>query len=269
MSPSIELMHHASGPFLSTEALRKQVPAVFATHQFEKTSPDYVFISTEQLVEALRDVGFHPTDARQRRSRGERLGFARHMIRFRSHDAVCVVGCTPEVILINSHDATSAWQLRGGFYRFACCNGVIVSLADLTVLRVPHRGNVIASVVQSAQHIMDQLHGIGGIIEQMVRTELDAQTRQAFAQRALEIRYRDQGRFPFDADRLLQARRDEDRSDNLWCVYNRVQENVVCGGIAGRSATGRRVTSRRITAVQEDVRLNVELWQEAMSLIRA
>lgn len=271
MSTSIELIHQSARPSLSIDALRRRAPAVFAAHQFDKTSPNYVFISTQELVEALQDVGFHATDARQRWSRGDRLGYARHMIRFRATaESLSVVGCTPEIILINSHDATSAYELRGGLYRFVCCNGLIVSLADLGVVRVPHRGNVVAKVLEGAQQIMGQLQGIGAIIEKMVRTELDERARQAFAQRALEIRYRNRdGRFPFEASRLLEVQREADRGDSLWSVYNRLQENVICGGIVGRSAAGRRTKSRRITAVQEDVRLNVALWQEAMQLIRA
>jgi hypothetical protein len=267
MSSLIQSIHSSARPSLSTEILRQRAPAVFADRQFDKTGANYVFISTQQLVEALRDVGFHPTDARQRWSRGDRLSYARHMIRFRASESVSVVDCTPEVILINSHDATSAYQLRGGLYRLVCCNGLIVSLADFGVVRVPHRGNVIASVVDGARRIMDQLNGIGPIIERMARTELDQRARETFAQRALELRYRHRERFPFQADRLLQSRREADQGNTLWCVYNRVQENVICGGIDGKSVTGRHTRSRRITAVQEDVRLNVALWHEAMALI--
>ncbi|MEJ1961064.1 MAG: DUF932 domain-containing protein [Gammaproteobacteria bacterium] len=268
MSSLIQSVHSSSRPALSIDTLRRRVPAAFADRQFEKTGSNYVFISTEELVDALRDVGFHPTDARQRWSRGDRLGYARHMIRFRASDDLRIVDCTPEVILINSHDATSAYQLRGGLYRFVCCNGLIISLADFGVVHIPHRGNVVASVVDGARQIMDQLKGVGPIIEQMARTELDQRAREAFAQRALEMRYRHQDRFPFDASRLLESRRESDQGDSLWSVYNRVQENVICGGITGKTATGRRTSSRKITALQEDVRLNVALWHEAMALIR-
>jgi Domain of unknown function (DUF932) len=270
MSTSIELINPAQRFSLSTESLRRRAPAVFADHQFEKTSPNYIFISTRELVEALRDVGFYPVDARQRRSRGERLGYARHMIRFQAAgESLSIVGCTPEVILINSHDATSAYELRGGLYRFVCCNGLIVSLADFGVIRVPHRGNVISSVVQGARRIMNELQGIGPIIESMVHTELDEQARQRFAQRALEIRYRNCDHYPFEASSLLRPRQEPDQGNDLWSVYNTVQGNIICGGIVGRSVTGRQVTSRRITAVQEDLRLNVALWHEALALIRS
>lgn len=248
----------------------RRAPAVFASHQFERTSENYVFISTAELVDALREAGFIAVDARQRRSRGERLGYARHMIRFQpAEHSLRIADCMPEIILINSHDATSAWELRGGLYRSVCCNGLIVALSELAVIRVPHRGNVIASVVDGARRITEQLGGIGHIIERMVATELDQDAQRAFAQKALELRYRRKETFPFDAERLLEARRDADRSNTLWTVYNKVQENIICGGILGRTRAGRKITSRRIRAIGEDVRLNVALWQEAMALIRA
>ncbi|HVZ32957.1 MAG TPA: DUF932 domain-containing protein, partial [Polyangiaceae bacterium] len=212
MSGSLILTNNAPHSHLSRDALMRRAPAVFASHQFERTSESYVFISTAELVDALREAGFVAVDARQRRSRGDRFGFARHMIRFQpAEQSLRIVDCTPEIILINSHDATSAWELRGGLYRSVCCNGLIVALAELTLIRVPHRGNVIASVVDAARHITDQLGGIGHIIERMVATELDQETQRAFAQKALELRYRRQKDFPFDAQCLLEARREEDR----------------------------------------------------------
>lgn len=269
MSSAIEIVGSNPRSGLSLEHLQRRTPAVFASHRFEQTGDNYVFISTHQLVEALMNAGFHPTDARQRRSRGDRLGYARHMIRFRqASESLQIVDCMPEIILINSHDASSAYQLRGGLYRFVCCNGLIVSLADFGVIRVPHRGNVLASVVEGAQRISKHLDGVGQIIERMARTELELQAQRAFAERALELRYRGQQHFPFDAGRLLEARRESDQGNDLWTVYNKVQENIICGGIAGRSALGRRITSRRINAIDADVRINVALWREAMALIR-
>jgi hypothetical protein len=269
MSTSIELIGSGERSDLSLDYLRRRAPAAFASHRFERTGDNYVFISTHELVQALMDAGFHPTDARQRRSRGERLGYARHMIRFRQGgEDLRVVDCTPEIILINSHDATSAYQLRGGLYRFVCCNGLILSLAEFGMIRVPHRGNVIASVVEGAQQISRHLAGIGQVIERMACTELEQQAQMVFAQRALELRFRGKAYFPFDAGRLLEARREADQGKDLWTVYNRIQENVICGGIAGRTAIGRRTSSRRITSIDEDIRINVALWQEAMALIR-
>ena len=52
--------------------------------------------------------------------------------------------------------------------------------------------------------------------------------------------------------------------DDLWRVFNRVQENAIRGGLTawGRDAQNRprRVTSREVTGIDGDVRLNRALW---------
>lgn len=78
MSAAIEIIGSNTRPALSLDDLRHRAPAVFASHRFERTRDSYVFISTQELVEALMDAGFNPTEARQRFSRGERRGYARH-----------------------------------------------------------------------------------------------------------------------------------------------------------------------------------------------
>ena len=59
--------------------------------------------------------------------------FTKHMIRFRHMGAnVVKVGDNiPEkVILINSHDGTSAYKLYSGIFRVVCTNGLVVLLSE-------------------------------------------------------------------------------------------------------------------------------------------
>jgi hypothetical protein len=49
-------------------------------------------------------------------------------------------------------------------------------------------------------------------------------------------------------------------------VFNRVQENLIKGGVAGRAATGRRTTTRAVGGVTENVKLNKALWTLADSM---
>ena len=270
MTSLIQTLSTPVRPDLTLPGLQRRVPAVFADHQFEKTGRNYVFISTRDLVEALMQAGFSPTDAQQRRSRGARVGFCKHMLRFRHvTESIPIVDCMPEIILINAHDSSSSFQLRGGLYRFVCCNGLIVSLAEFGVIRIPHRGNVLADVVEGARRITAQFAGIGGTIERMARTELSMTERLALAEKALHLRFRSQAHLPFGAEQLLTVHRAEDRGEDLWHTFNVIQENVIQGGIAGRSAHGRATVSRKVGAIPETVRLNIELWQQAMALIKS
>lgn len=106
-----------------------------------------------------------------------------------------------------------------------------------------------------------------GSMPAMLKALLEQILRPGFAFSARKL-----GRWPvklqFDAGRLLQARRTCDQGNDLWSVYNKVQENVIVGGIEGRTAHGRRTMSRRINSIDEDLRINLALWQEAMALIR-
>ena len=69
------------------------------------------------------------------------------------------------------------------------------------------------------------------------------------------------------AAQLLTCRRVDDLRDDLWSVFNRIQENVLRGGLSRRSPTGRLVRSRRITSIREDVRLNSWLLDLAESML--
>ena len=74
---------------------------------------------------------------------------------------------------------------------------------------------------------------------------------------------------PFDAKMLLDSRRPEDAGADLWHTYQRVQENVMRGGIQGRSATGRISHMREITGVAADIDINRQLWDLADGYLKA
>jgi hypothetical protein len=97
---------------LLPSALTQSVPAAFAeTPDVTRTSRHYQFISTARVIDALLEAGFEPTRAQQTRSRsGSSPHHARHMIRFSYvKNALSLLDAIPELILINSHDATSAY----------------------------------------------------------------------------------------------------------------------------------------------------------------
>lgn len=80
---------------------------------------------------------------------------------------------------------------------------------------------------------------------------------------------------PIKPEQLLVPRRQEDRTDDLWTVWNVVQENSIKGGLRGvsRDETGRprRSTSRPINGIDQDIKLNKALWlvgERMASLIR-
>ncbi len=59
----------------------------------------------------------------------------------------------PEIILLNSHDGTSSYQMLPGYFRFVCQNGCVCG-QSLGEVRVPHRGNVVDRVIEGAYEVV-------------------------------------------------------------------------------------------------------------------
>ena len=98
---------------------------------------------------------------------------------------------------------------------------------------------------------------------------MDLHERLAFAGRALALRFPELEQAGMQPSQLLGCRRTEDAPDTLWSVFNRVQENLLGGGLVRRTPTGRLSRTRRITSIREDVRLNGRLWDLAEEVLAA
>ena len=265
---SLPAIDHAFRPGISLERLRTQAPAAFAENAFGTVSPTYRFISTRELVAALLEAGFAATEARQARARGERAGFARHLLRFRPlRHEVILDEALPEIVVVNAHDGTSAYQVRAGLYRPICTNGLLTKLGDFGAIYVPHRGRVVANIVEAAQRILSQFEPVTVAVKGMAATHLSDRAQLEFVDQAVAIRWR--GEKPVLPRRLLDVRRPADVGDDLWRVYNTVQENLIRGGVTIRAPSGRLGRTRGIRAIREDVRINTQLWQAAVERIAA
>jgi hypothetical protein len=190
----------------------------------------------------------------------------KHLVRLRHASSIesAVGEEVPEIILINSHDGTSSYQLLAGFFRFVCSNGLIAG--DVcNDIRVRHSGNVVNDVIEGSFRVLDNVEEIGSRIETYKSISLKPEEQALFANAALQLRW-DEDKAPVEAERILRARRWADNGSDLWTTFNRVQENLVKGGVAGRASTGRRLTTRAVGGVTENVKLNRALWTLADGL---
>ncbi len=271
-STSLSFASHAqafSRP-LSIDALREQVPAVFAPAAHERLSDKYTFIPTERVLTGLMNVGFVPVEARQAQSRLASPLHARHLLRLRRRfETVQLEDAIPEIVFLNSHDGTSAYQLRMGLFRVVCTNGLIVSQGAFPAIRVNHRGNVVDEVIAGALEIAERFEVLATQVQRMQRRRLCQDAQIAFAGRALALRFAELADAGMPASALLNPRRVEDMGDDLWTVLNRVQENLLRGGLSRRSASGRLTRTRRIRSIRKDVRLNGGLWDLAAEVLAA
>jgi hypothetical protein len=262
---------------LTMDEIARRAPSALATRPYDAMSAKYAHIPTLGVIEAMIAAGFQPFSAVQSRTRVPGKGdFTKHMLRFRHSDiGPLVVGAViPELILVNSHDGTTAYKLIAGLYRLICSNGMMVSDAEIDSINVRHTGNVVQDVLDGSHRLIADTQNSIGTVRNWTQLQLTDGEQHAFAESAHIVRFADaEGKVttPITADQLLTSRRREDVGNDLWRTFNRVQENVIAGGLSAvqRDASGRRVrriSTRRINGINQDVRLNRALWELASKL---
>jgi hypothetical protein len=267
---------------LTIDEIARRAPSALATQPYAAMSAKYAHIPTLGIIEAMIAAGFQPFSATQSRTRIAGKGdFTKHMLRFRHSDiGPLVVGdVIPEVVLVNSHDGTSAYKLIAGLYRLICSNGMMVSDAEIDSINVRHTGNVVQDVLDGSRRLIADTQRSIGTVRNWTQLQLTDGEQRVFAESAHTLRFADaEGKVttPITADQLLTPRRREDIGGDLWHTLNRVQENVIAGGLSAvqRDANGRRVrrvSTRRINGIDQDVRLNRALWSlaEKMAQLKA
>lgn len=245
---------------LSDDQIRAVAPSIFAEVAHESRSERYTYIPTITVLQGLRREGFEPFFACQTRVRDDaRREATKHMIRLRRQGDIGA-GVANEVILLNSHDGTSSYQMLAGVFRFVCKNGMVCGDV-VDDIRVPHKGNIVDDVIEGAFRVVDGFEKVDAAREGMQALTLSEPAQQAFAEAALSLRYdAEAAPAPVTPSQLLRPRRADDRAADLWTTFNRVQENVIRGGLAGRNRAGRRTTTREVTGIDQGVKLNRALW---------
>ncbi len=244
---------------LTDNQIAAYAPSVFADAPHDSRAESYAFIKTSDVLNGLRQQGFQPFEARQTRVRDQsKREHTKHLLRLRHPDAIANKEGFGEIILLNSHDGSSSFQLMSGFFRMVCSNGLIAGSVT-SDHRVRHTGRVINDVVDAAWRVVDEMQTVEGCIDEWKSIALSDAEQEVFARSALTLKY-EEDKAPVSARALMVPRRYEDRPSSLWNTFNRVQEHMTQGGLRGRSANGRRMTTRAVNGVDQTVGINKALW---------
>jgi len=256
---------------ITIDQLRKHVPAVYAKEPSADVSKRYGFIASYNVLEALDKAGFVPVEARNYMRRDSKLlVHTKHMLRFRQRgdiNKLRQVGDTiPEVIMLNAHDRSSRFEFYAGLFRLLCANGLVVSAGGIVKpVIVRHTTNMVQGALEAAMQLIEHAKNTSKYIGAMQRYTMPQPAQLRFAAKALE--YRPQRAGVIEPAALLVPRREADKGDDMWHVFNRVQENLTKGEIAGVTADGRRVRTAPIRSINADMAINAGMWELAMQTI--
>jgi hypothetical protein len=264
---------------LNEDQLYSLAPSIFATEAHESRSERFRPIPTIDVVRALAKEGFHAVGAKQSRTKDEtKREYTKHLIRFRrfddikpmrSKDSVC------EIVLRNANDGTSAYDLMSGMFREVCLNGLVCKTDDIDAIKVRHSGDVVSKVIEGTYTVLEQSERVLAAPDKWSSLSLSRDAALAYAESAHMLRF-DGVKTAVEPQQLLRPRRIEDRTNDLWTVFNVVQENVIRGGLddfrltqdsRGRSRVRYQYT-RAVNGIDQDVKLNRALWHMTESMSR-
>jgi hypothetical protein len=243
---------------LSNKELIHRASSIGQTKPFKDASDRYSFIPTIKAVDWLRDAGWKPIMAGQSGVRdSERDGYQKHMIRFTRPDLVRD-GHRADILLYNSHDVSATFKLLGGFYRFVCSNGLVIG-DEFAEFSHKHQNFCIDDFVEDGKKMNETLEVAGGLVQDWKTLELTKDEQGVYAAASLELLYKDGA--SIEPKQLLEVRRQEDAQTDLWHTYNTVQENLIKGGLRGKSSSGRATQTREIVSLDRSRNINQTLWQ--------
>ena len=176
-----------------------------------------------------------------------------------------------EIILINSHDGASSYQMLAGMFRFVCCNGLVVGEV-VEDIRIPHKGNIQGEVIEGAFRVLDEFEAVNEHTEAMKALQFQPPEEIAFATAALALRFGERGveetgghrPAPVTAEQLIEgAPARGHRAQPVDDVPARAGERDPAVVSPGRSAQGRRLQTRPVGSIDRGVSLNRALWMLA------
>ena len=267
--------------YLDKEALRKECPLAFAT---EATNPDvskrYLFVNTETIIDDLDKLGWKPVQAAQRASRGKSTIFSKHMIAFQNPD-LKIKGkdgddSFPRIIMTNSHDGMQAFKFSVGIFRLVCSNGLVVADEQFNEFKIKHKGYTFDELRGVVNEAVADLPNKVEVLNQMKSRILTQDEKNKLALDAMLIRAnikpgsKEAIKFNYDDETIediLDPKRKEDKGDDLWRVFNVVQEKITQGEFSAalKGAKVRKV--RKIKSFEKDIKVNQELFKLATSII--
>jgi hypothetical protein len=257
--------------FRTKSEIRQLANSIFTTQGAPGTSDKYAHISTEKIIDDMQLLGWGVVDAKQVKARkGE--GYQKHLVVFRNNDIQITAedgdNVFPQILLTNSHDGKNAFTFTAGLFRMVCENGLVVSSREFENMKIRHYGYSFEELQDTIKAMVEKLPLTVESLNKFRQVELSQEQALDFAKKALEVRLGELDNIQIDLQDLLTPTRSEDRGNDLWSVYNVVQEKLIHGmfnykyGVKSRKA-------RKIKNFKQDLIINEKLYDLALEYVTA
>tara|TARA_Y100001972_G_scaffold126886_1_gene181971 strand:+ start:849 stop:1682 length:834 start_codon:yes stop_codon:yes gene_type:complete len=273
------MLDYQNSDFKSLEELKEIAPSIFTKKGSDKTSSKYTHIPTDRVINDLELLGWKVVDAKEVNARQDK-GYQKHLVVFRNPDVSINKKSTnvdgevfedivfPQILVTNSHDGKNSFKFQAGLYRMVCENGLVIADQQFEDYTIRHMGYDFEALQGVIKDMISNLDLTVESMNKMRKIELDENQQFEFAKKLLDIRVEGTDNM-YKEDQIgdiLVPQRKEDFGDDLWSVFNRVQENIVEGNFKYYNAKtlGSERQARPIKNFKQDMDVNKKLFSAAL-----
>jgi hypothetical protein len=261
--------------FLTMSEIKNQARSIFTETAAPTVSDKFTHIPTHKVIEDMAELGWGVVDAKEVKARKTgTMGFQKHLVVFRNPDVVIngADGDTvfPQILLTNSNDGKNAFTFTAGLFRLVCENGLVISTEQFNDVKMRHMGYTFEELQKQIRTMVEQLPLTVESMNKMKLVELDEKTTIEFATKALATRFKEDElkNITVDLDKLLEPTRPEDKGNDLWSVFNVIQEKILEGDFQYMAGTKIR-KARKVKNFKQDMEINQKLFAVAAEYIAA
>ena len=289
-----------SNKYLSKNELREIAPSIFSTEPSPEVSSKYSHIPTDKLIDDMELLGWKVIDAKEvnARTKGTR-GFQKHLVVFRNDDIVInqmpnniresitsptgyrrtdgtfakknpIDTVFPQILLTNSHDGKNAFTFTAGLFRMICENGLVISTNEFEKVSIRHMGYDFDELQVQINEMVERLPLTVESMNNMIDTKMNQKSILKFAKDMLAVRFPEDElrRITIDMDEFITPVRPEDKGDDLWSVFNTIQEKIIEGDFEYSIGSKHR-KARQIKNFKQDMDLNGKMFDVALDYVTA
>ena len=206
------------------------------------------YIPTIEVVKKLQDEGWNISGVNEQRGKNRKI--TNNYVQMQHPDFAMKNAngkneALASLTITNSCNGSKPLSLDLGMYRQVCSNGMIAfdqAAESETIKHIQVNYNNLDSFISNVNR---KTSVVLNEFEKLKHTNLSVQEMQKLAYEAAQLRYSNLD--DIDINDLLSVNRIEDEGNDLWTVFNRIQENLI-GDVAN---------------LNEDIRLNKQLFSLA------
>ena len=286
--------------YLSKDELREIAPSIFSTKPSPEVSTKYSHIPTDKLIDDMDLLGWKVIDAKEVNARQKStIGYQKHLVVFRNPDIVInqmpkniresitsptgyrrtdgtfakknpIDTVFPQILLTNSHDGKNAFTFTAGLFRMICENGLVISTNEFEKVAIRHMGYDFDELQKQVTEMTERLPLTVESMNKMIDTKMEQKSILKFAKDMLAVRFPEDElrRITIDMDEFITPVRPEDKGDDLWSVFNVIQEKIIEGDFDYTVGTKHR-KARQIKNFKQDMDLNSKMFDIALEYANA